>query len=115
MKYVGKHKINGKEIYKFNNKHYYLKGENFIKMEELTNEEKQMLKILHEHGTEIKYSKQTEQLNIPVVSGSCFWGHKWTKWVQYTQQIRTKFGDGNEIRQKRYCVRCGKMQDEWVS
>ena len=106
MKYVGKHKINGKEIYKFNNKHYYLKGENFIKMEELTNEEKQMLKILHEHG---------ENLDISDVSGSCFWGHKWTKWVQYTQQIRTKFGDGNEIRQKRYCVRCGKMQDEWVS
>jgi hypothetical protein len=58
MEYIGKHGVSGKEIYKHNNKHYYLEGENFIKMEELTDEQKMMIKILHEHGTEIKFSKQ---------------------------------------------------------
>jgi hypothetical protein len=58
MEYIGKHRVNGKEIYKHNNKHYYLEGENFIKMEELTDKQKMMIKILHEHGTEIKFSKQ---------------------------------------------------------
>jgi len=56
MEYVGKHKINSKEVYKYNNKHYYLEGENFIKAEELSEEQKMMIKIIHEQGTDIKYS-----------------------------------------------------------
>lgn len=55
MEYIVKDRINGKEIYKFNNKNYYLEGENFIKIEELPDKQKQILKIMHEHGIEIKY------------------------------------------------------------
>lgn len=35
MEYVGKHRLNGKQVYRNNDKHYYLEGENFIKMNEL--------------------------------------------------------------------------------
>jgi len=46
--------------------------------------------------------------------GSCFWRHKWTKWEQYTQPIMTKFGEGIKNRQKRYCLKCNKMEDELI-
>ena len=45
--------------------------------------------------------EQNEQCAIPSVSGSCFWGHKWTRWEQYPQSIRTRLGEGLENRQKR--------------
>jgi hypothetical protein len=48
--------------------------------------------------------------------GSCFWGHKWSKWEQYKQQMIR--GDGSlryyDNRQKRVCLRCNKMQDEII-
>lgn len=53
MKYIRKHRISGKEVYKFNNNYYYLEGENFIKIVELTDKQKMIMKIMHEHGTEI--------------------------------------------------------------
>jgi len=52
---------------------------------------------------------------------SCFWGHDWSKWEQYsvTGQIqRTPFSKDflpyEEERQVRICNRCGKKQDEAV-
>ena len=59
---------------------------------------------------------QEQALNIPVVSGSCFWGHKWTKWkqqnvkMQYIKDGRTY--EGYDTIQTRHCVRCNKMQKE---
>lgn len=60
---------------------------------------------------------QKQALNIPVVSGSCFWGHKWTKWEQYAQPMIDRSNGQHYIdyRQRRTCIRCGKMQDELVS
>jgi len=51
-------------------------------------------------------------------TGTCFFGHKWTKWKQENikiQYIRDgKTYDGYDTIQKRYCVRCGKMEVEDV-
>lgn len=60
--------------------------------------------------------KENEQCTIHVVSGSCFWGHKWTKWEQYTQQMIARSNGQHHInyRQRRTCIRCRKMQDEMV-
>lgn len=58
---------------------------------------------------------ETQALNIPVVSGSCFWGHKWTKWEQYNASMlliadmKTEY---KQLRQRRTCLRCGKMELE---
>jgi len=61
--------------------------------------------------------EEVQQCAIPAVSGSCFWGHKWSKWTQYKQElIYNKTGRITyEIRQRKTCLRCGKMQDEWVA
>lgn len=47
--------------------------------------------------------------------------HKWTKWEQYIQQgqmQRHPFAKEmlpfSEERQKRYCIKCGKKQDEKI-
>ena len=57
------------------------------------------------------------QCTIHSVSGNCFWRHKWTKWQQYRQPLidRRTGKSTYENRQRRLCLRCGKMQDEWVS
>jgi glyoxylate utilization-related uncharacterized protein len=55
MEYIGKHKVNGKEVYKHNNNHYYLEDGNYIKMEELSAQQKEMIDILHKYGEEIKF------------------------------------------------------------
>lgn len=59
---------------------------------------------------------QNQQLNIAGVSGSCFWGHKWTKWKQQNvDMILVKQGKQYPYVgtiQTRYCLRCGKMQKE---
>ena len=58
---------------------------------------------------------QKQALNIPAVSGSCFWGHKWTKWEQYNASMlliadmKTEY---KQLRQRRTCLRCGKMELE---
>jgi len=53
------------------------------------------------------------------VSGSCFWGHKWTKWKQQNikmQYIRNGITyDGYDTIQTRYCLRCGKLQKEDIA
>lgn len=46
-----------------------------------------------------------------LAKGSCFWGHKWTKWRIGTRRIRTKLGEGVEEVQRRDCVKCGKTQE----
>jgi hypothetical protein len=46
--------------------------------------------------------------------------HKWNKWEQYRaeytyQHIHTlQIYDASELRQKRVCSVCGKMQDELI-
>lgn len=58
---------------------------------------------------------ETKPLNKPFVSGSCFWGHRWAKWEQYNaymislKDLKTQY---QQLRQKRYCVRCNKMEVE---
>lgn len=48
----------------------------------------------------------------------CFWFHQWSKWEAYKQPIqmvrRSALADSFEWRQKRQCLRCGRLQDEWV-
>jgi hypothetical protein len=41
----------------------------------------------------------------------CFWGHSWTKWDQKFTQI-TSFHISTT--QTRYCLRCNKMQKEYI-
>ena len=58
---------------------------------------------------------QQQSLNIPVVSGSCFWGHNWTKWEKYNAKmllIKDMKTTYQQLRQRRYCLRCNKMQVE---
>ncbi len=58
---------------------------------------------------------QTEHLNN-TPSGSCFWGHKWSQWEQYEQPFKTKhIAEVYEVRQKKHCLRCNKVQDELIS
>lgn len=58
---------------------------------------------------------------------SCFWGHKWSKWNPYRyegermfvgllapKEVRGKWFDVSENRQKRQCVKCGKNEDTKV-
>lgn len=47
MNYVGKHKINGKEIYEKDGKHYHLENGEYLPILELTKEQKKMLELLH--------------------------------------------------------------------
>jgi hypothetical protein len=50
------------------------------------------------------------------LGGSCFWGHKWTKWKQQNiEMLYHRNGDtykGYDTIQTRYCLRCNKMQKE---
>jgi len=60
--------------------------------------------------------EQKSNIDQPVVSGSCFWGHKWTKWQQYEREM-VKISTGAEFVQqfqKKYCVRCNEMVVEMV-
>ena len=50
---------------------------------------------------EQKQPNTEAQFALQNVSGSCFWGHKWTRWQQYTQPIKTRLGEGIETRQKK--------------
>ncbi len=57
---------------------------------------------------------------------NCFWRHQWGKWEQYDRRYTwapcdldgradlTKEFRKCDIRQKRTCATCGKMQDELV-
>lgn len=54
----------------------------------------------------------------------CLMFHKWDKWATYTESgtmiggvlspMKGKAFRYTEIRQRRCCLRCGKIQDEWV-
>ena len=50
----------------------------------------------------------------PLAEGSCFWKHRWTKWVETSRGIITyKDNDavvGTAITQERQCVRCSKKE-----
>jgi len=49
--------------------------------------------------------------------GSCFWGHKWTKWEQCSHSIWLPRQDkqlNGVPHQKRTCLRCGKIQEEEI-
>lgn len=54
---------------------------------------------------------KTDHLNI-APTGGCFWGHKWSQWDQYEQDIR---GGGIDLRQKKHCLRCNKEQNVRVA
>ena len=43
--------------------------------------------------------------------GSCFFGHKWTKWETFNAEFRTYAGNKyTDLRQKRCCIKCNKLQ-----
>jgi hypothetical protein len=60
---------------------------------------------------------QQKQLDMPIAIGSCFWGHKWTKWEQYMQpMINVAYNQRyREYRQRKTCVKCGKIVDIPIS
>lgn len=69
MEYIGIHKITGKEIYKFKDKHYCLEGEDFIKLEELPIEYKEIRELLHKEGIELiveDSKKKTLEISSPL-------------------------------------------------
>ena len=43
-----------------------------------------------------------EKKELPI--GSCFFGHKWTKWETFSGNIF------HELKQKRYCIKCNKLE-----
>jgi hypothetical protein len=57
---------------------------------------------------------ETKSSEQPAI-GSCFFGHKWSMWKQYNatmlslKDMKTKY---QQLRQKRFCLRCNKMQAE---
>jgi len=83
------------------------------------------LKVLNPKGgmsefirmaVEFGYKKAEEKH----IKGNCFWGHKWGKWEQYEQpMMNVNYRTNKEInyfekRQKRICLRCGKIQDNII-
>lgn len=52
---------------------------------------------------------------------TCWLFHRWGRWVQYDQGLQRwmsvdhKWHDVSEIRQRRLCNRCGRMQDQKVA
>lgn len=51
-------------------------------------------------------------------TGTCFFGHKWTKWVAENVAmmyiIRGKELSGYDTIQTRKCLRCGKVEKETI-
>ena len=51
--------------------------------------------------------------------GHCWMFHKWSKWTHYKQPMRQLLGgamhDTFDVRQRRECERCGKIQDIYVA
>ncbi len=56
----------------------------------------------------------------------CFFGHDWSKWEKYDHrykvspgitspvELRGKWFDAQDVRQKRHCEKCGRNQDELI-
>ena len=50
-----------------------------------------------------------EKKKLPI--GSCFFGHKWTKWETFIVEFKSLRGNTfDELKQKRYCIKCNKLQ-----
>jgi len=52
--------------------------------------------------------------NKEIALKRCFWSHKWTKWELYNvkmlaNDMKTQY---TIVKQRRYCVVCGKMEKE---
>ncbi len=56
--------------------------------------------------------------NSKLKTGSCFFGHKWTKWELIDRKIGKVIDgvayEGVKTVQVRYCVKCGKTQSKRV-
>ena len=48
--------------------------------------------------------------NKKLPTGSCFFGHKWSKWETYEADKLYFSVVHKELRQKRYCIKCNKLQ-----
>lgn len=52
--------------------------------------------------------------------GSCFWGHKWSKWERFSVDGKKQLPNG-EVHpgtwnmQRRLCLRCNYTQEELIS
>lgn len=55
-----------------------------------------------------------------VKSVNCWWGHKWTKWHEYKRNFIvmpttvSKEYTTFEKRQRRTCLKCGKIEEEVI-
>ena len=49
-----------------------------------------------------------EKKKLPI--GSCFFGHKWSKWETYKASKLCFSAVYKELRQKRYCIKCNKLE-----
>ncbi len=49
--------------------------------------------------------------NKKATSFWCIFMHKWSKWEQFKVDIPGNIG---EIRQRKVCLRCGKMKEEFI-
>ena len=49
--------------------------------------------------------------NKKLPTGSCFFGHKWSKWETFNAKFKTLYGHTYKgLRQKRYCIKCNKLE-----
>ena len=49
--------------------------------------------------------------NKKLPTGSCFFGHKWSKWETFNVKFKSFSGNTfDELKQKRYCIKCNKLQ-----
>jgi hypothetical protein len=48
------------------------------------------------------------------IKSNCFFTHKWSKWEQYEQPYKRQHELTFDYRQKRKCIKCGKVQDELI-
>jgi len=62
------------------------------------------------------FTPNTPSENLKI--GSCFFGHKWTKWELIDQKIGKVIDgvpyEGFKTIQVRSCIRCGKTQSKGV-
>ena len=49
--------------------------------------------------------------NKKLPTGSCFFGHKWSKWETFNVKFKSFSGNTfDELKQKRYCIKCNKLE-----
>ena len=69
------------------------------------------MKNIEDNKNESEHFRTT----VEITTGSCFWKHRWSKWMQYEQQMFTATGFNYvEHMQRRVCLKCGKVREEII-